>query len=216
MISSDGGRDEEGRGEARGDDGAAHTDLAGRLLVATPALVDPNFDRAVVLVLDHDEQGALGVTLNEPSDVRVGDILPAWQGFAGADAGANDVVHAGGPVGTDSALALAVVAASAGPEEIVGFRPLGDRLERLGLLDLDVPPALVADALSAVRVFAGYAGWGPGQLESEVAAEAWFVVASTTVDVFTTDPGNLWRDVLRRQPGPLAWLSTAPADPTMN
>ena len=185
--------------------------LAGSLLVATPALGDPHFDRTVVLVLDHDEDGALGVVINRPTPVPVDEVLPDWSAHVTGDA----VLYAGGPVGTDSALAVAGLTASAAEADAdpPGFRRVTGPL---GLVDLDTPPEILVDGLAGLRVFAGYAGWGPGQLESEVAADAWFVVASRADDPFAVDAERLWRDVLRRQGGELAWVSTAPADPSMN
>jgi putative transcriptional regulator len=180
---------------------------AGSLLVATPSLLDPNFERAVVLVLDLDAGGALGVVLNRPSDVSVGDVLPAWADGVTPP----DVLFAGGPVSTDSA--LAVGALPAGRDEPVGFRRLyGD----VGIVDLDAPPELVVPALDGLRVFAGYAGWGAGQLETEVATDSWYVVPSLPGDLFAAEPADLHRRVLRRQPGELAWVSTRPLDPTQN
>jgi putative transcriptional regulator len=180
----------------------------GRLLVATPSLLDPNFERTVVLLLDFDENGALGVVLNRASEVPVGEVLPDWAESASAPG----VLFAGGPVSTDSALA---VASMPGQEESdpVGFRRLYDDV---GIVDLDAPAELVAPALTGLRVFAGYAGWGSEQLEAEVEAEAWYVVPSVRADLFGPDPGGLHRRVLRRQPGELAWVSTRPLDPTLN
>ena len=181
---------------------------AGQLLVATPILVDPNFDHTVVLLLDHDENGALGVVLNRPSPVPVRTILPDWSETVHEP----DVIFQGGPVGTDSALAVAYLAGD-GDREPVGFRRVfGDT----GIVDLDAPPELLASAIAGMRVFAGYAGWGGGQLESEIEEGSWLVVSSTRSDVFGASPERLWADVLRRQPGELAWMSTMPADPTLN
>jgi putative transcriptional regulator len=183
----------------------------GDLLVATPSLLDPNFDHTVVLVLDFDEDGALGVVLNRPTDVRVGEVLPDWTEVAGPP----DVLFSGGPVSTDSALAVgASTVHGLDPNaEPVGFRRLYDDV---GIVDLDTPTEVVAPALTGMRVFAGYAGWGQEQLVEEIAEGAWYVVPSTAADLFGTDPEGLWRRVLRRQPGELAWISTRPADPTQN
>lgn len=188
---------------------AAATGLAaGRLLVATPALVDPNFAHTVVLLLDLDEDGALGVVLNRPSPVPVGDILDAWSDVAREPG----VLFQGGPVGTDSALAVAALA-SGTAEEPIGFRRLFDRT---GIVDLDAPVELVSPAVSGVRIFAGYAGWSADQLEAEVEEGSWYVVPSEPSDLFDADPERLWMRVLRRQPGELAWVSTRPLDPTLN
>ena len=183
----------------------------GDLLVATPALLDPNFERTVVLILDLDENGALGVVLNRPSDVPVREILPDWTDVTGNP----DVLFQGGPVSTDSALAVgASMTDGADPNvEPVGFRRLYDGV---GIVDLDTPTEIVAPALSGMRIFAGYAGWGEDQLAAEIAEGSWYVVPSTATDLFGADPLGLWRRVLRRQPGELAWVSTQPADPTMN
>lgn len=180
---------------------------AGALLVATPLLVDPNFAHTVVLLLDSDDDGALGVVLNRPSPVPVGEVLPGW----GDVLTGPDVLFQGGPVATDSALAIAEL--RAGDEEPVGFRRL---FARTGIVDLDAPAEILTPALTGMRVFAGYAGWAAGQLRAEVEEGSWYVVPSLPGDLFGTDPERLWARVLRRQPGELAWVSTRPLDPTMN
>src|SRR5882757_566077 len=180
--------------------------LTGRLLVATPALADPNFDRAVVLLLDHDEEGSLGVVLNRPTPVDVGDILGPWADHAGEPG----VVFQGGPVSLDSALGLAVIPGDEGP---LGWRRV---YGAIGLVDLETPPELLVRALGSLRIFAGYAGWGPGQLEAELAEGAWYVVESEPGDVSSPQPENLWRAVLRRQRGRLAMVATYPDDPSLN
>jgi putative transcriptional regulator len=183
---------------------------AGRLLVATARLADPNFERSVVLVLDHDAEGSLGVVLNRPSPVPVGDVLHDWQGLVAAPG----VLFHGGPVATDSALAVATIPPGRDPsEDPVGFRRLfGDT----GIVDLDTPTELLDDAIARMRIFAGYAGWGDGQLAAEIEEGSWYVVPVESGDVFGASPDSLWSRVLRRQPGELAWVSTRPADPTMN
>jgi putative transcriptional regulator len=89
-------------------------------------------------------------------------------------------------------------------------------MARLGLVDLDAPPGLLAAAIVSLRVYAGYAGWGAGQLQAEIDEGAWYVVPAEPADVFDTDPEHLWRRVLRRQPGALSFMSTYPADPSLN
>ncbi|MGI9155056.1 MAG: YqgE/AlgH family protein [Marmoricola sp.] len=179
--------------------------LAGRLLVASPALVDPSFARTVVLLLDVDD-GVLGVVLNRPSDLAVADVLRPWADVVGAPR----VLFRGGPVDTDSALAVGRLVTDGEP---VGWRRLYDGT---GLVDLDAPSEVVVPALGGMRIFAGYAGWSSGQLQDEIDEGAWYVVPAAREDVFDTDPDRLWRQVLRRQPGPLAWLATYPEDPTQN
>jgi putative transcriptional regulator len=178
----------------------------GRLLVATPALEDPTFERAVVLVLDHDEEGALGVVLNRATGLPVGEDLGGW----GELAAVPRVVFGGGPVEPTAVVALGRSAAGVAPD---GWSPI---LDRIRLVDLDADPVLAAADLEHVRVFAGYAGWAPGQLETEIDLGAWFTIDADPVDVFTDDPDGLWQRVLRRQPDELALFATFPADPTMN
>jgi putative transcriptional regulator len=180
--------------------------LTGSLLVATPLLDEPPFRRAVVLLLDHDEDGALGVMVNRAADLAVERVLADWS----TQVTEPGVLFIGGPVGTDSALALAEVVDSANPP---GWR---ECFGRIGLIDLDVPPALLEGAIQRMRIFAGYAGWASGQLEGEIIEGAWYVVASEPDDVFSVEPDGLWRRVLRRQSDQMAYLATYPDDPTEN
>ena len=185
---------------------------AGRLLVATPLLGDPNFRRTVVLVVEHEvTEGTLGVVLNRPTKIPVGQVLEQWTELATDPS----VVFRGGPVAPNSALALALIP---GEEEPLGWRALdgAPALARLGLLDLDTPPRLLAPAIQSLRVYAGYAGWSPGQLEAEIGEGAWFVLPAEPGDVFAAEPERLWRAVLRRQEGEVAFLATYPDDPSLN
>jgi putative transcriptional regulator len=186
---------------------AATGDLTGRLLLATPKLDDPSFRRSVVLVLNHDEDGAMGVVVNRPLEVEVAVVLPAWQPYLTAPG----VLFQGGPVSLDSALGL--VAVPGDDDEPLGVRRI---IGSLGLVDLDTPPEVVVAELSGLRIFAGYAGWGEGQIEEEIAEGAWYVVDGEARDAFSDDPEALWRTVLRRQGGDLAMVATYPEDPTLN
>lgn len=180
---------------------------SGMLLVATPALRDPNFVDTVVLLLDVTDEGALGVVLNRPSQVLVADVLEPWRDVVAEP----EVLFRGGPVCTDGALGVAQLR---DPEEVpVGWRPVAGLL---GMVDLDTPIELVNDSLTAMRVFAGYAGWGAGQLAGEVEEGSWYVVSGQAADAFRGDTSGLWRDVMRRQPGMLAWHVNRPVDPDMN
>ncbi|NED96145.1 YqgE/AlgH family protein [Phytoactinopolyspora alkaliphila] len=181
-------------------------ELAGRLLVATPQLKGSTFDSAVILMLSHADDGALGVILNRPSDVAVTRLLPKWDTLASEPA----VVFQGGPVGTDSALALVHID---GPGEPLGVRRVGGEV---GILDLDTPTEVVEPAVIGLRVFAGYAGWAPDQLDDEVGEGSWYLVDAEPRDTFRTDAPDLWRTVLRRQHGDLALMASFPDDPTMN
>lgn len=186
----------------------ARTDrLIGRLLVATPTLEDPNFRRTVVLVLDHGEDGALGIVVNRPLEMDVSAVLPAWQPYTTTPGR----LFQGGPVQLDSALGLVAVPGD-------GMEPNGVRriIGSLGLVDLDMPPAALAGGVAGLRIFAGYAGWSGGQLETEIGEGAWYVIEAEPRDPFTDAPQALWRQVLRRQRGDLALVSTYPDDPRMN
>jgi putative transcriptional regulator len=186
--------------------------MAGRLLVATPQLADPNFRRSVVLVVEHEvEEGTLGVVLNRPTEVPVDRVLPPWSELVTGPS----VVFQGGPVALDSALALAHVP---GTDEPLGWRALSGSpaVARVGLVDLDAPPELLATEVTRLRVFAGYAGWGVGQLRSEIADGAWYVLSAESSDVFMDAPERLWHDVLRRQGGDLAFVANFPEDPSLN
>jgi putative transcriptional regulator len=185
----------------------------GGLLVATPLLDDPNFRRSVVLILEHDQDGGtLGVVLNRPSNISVTQVLPSWDALVTGPS----VLFEGGPVQTDSALALAAVLSG---EEPLGWRRLHSASSTsfsLGTVDLDAPPEILAGEISQMRIFAGYAGWTGGQLENELQEGAWYVVDAEHGDTFHSDPTTLWRTVLRRQHGELALVATFPDDPQLN
>lgn len=183
------------------------TALRGRLLVATPSLRDPTFHRTVILLLDHGPAGAIGVVLNRPSTVDVGVVLPEWH----AHVSDPPLLFHGGPVGLDGAMGVAQIQRSADQSPDV------DRLTGLfGLVDLEAPPESVAQHVGGVRIFAGHAGWGDGQLEDELAERSWFVVDAVADDVLTPEPTLLWRRVLRRQGGDLAIVSTFAEDASLN
>lgn len=169
--------------------------VAGRLIVASPALDDPNFARTIVLVCEHDADGALGVVLNRATSEPVEAHLPGWASTLAAP----PVVFVGGPVQPETAVALAEGATAP---------CLGD----VGLADVGEEPSDVG----RVRVFAGYAGWGPGQLDAELEAGAWAIAHGRPDDVFHPDPERLWHDLLRRQRGELLLWSTLPPDPSLN
>lgn len=178
--------------------------LRGQLLIAGATLPDPNFSRSVVLVCEHSEEGALGLVLNRPGDLVVGEAAPELAELLGDDA----VIDSGGPVQPDALLVLAEFedAGSAGIRIVENVGLVGDGSEVEDLVQ----------QTRRARVFAGYAGWGPDQLEDEVGEGAWYVVPAEPGDAFTDDPEHLWRDVLARQPGELARVSLVPAEPRLN
>ncbi len=186
--------------------------LGGRLLVATPLLGDPNFRRTVILVVeDEPEDGTLGVVLNRPTEVQVGQVLESWTELVTGPT----VVFKGGPVSPNSALALAL---ARGEDEPLGWHSLdgSSLMSRIGLVDLEAPPELLAGGITSLRVFAGYAGWGPGQLRAEIEEGAWYVLAGEPTDAFLAEPERLWPTVLRRQGGEFAIVATYPDDPMLN
>jgi putative transcriptional regulator len=180
----------------------------GKLLVATPQTGGEVFRRSVVLVLQHDEEGAQGVVLNRPLQASVSAVLPPWQDYVTAP----PKVFRGGPVALDSALGLVTVPGDK-EEEPMGVRLL---FGGIGLVDLDIPPLVVMPEVAGLRIFAGYAGWSGGQLEQEISEGGWYVVDSEARDAFTSEPETLWSRVLRRQRGNLAFVASFPEDPGMN
>jgi putative transcriptional regulator len=183
--------------------------LRGKLLVASPQLTDGVFDRTVVFVIEHGDLGAVGVVLNRPGDTEVSHPLPTWWDRAGPP----PVVFVGGPMRPRAVICLGL--ASVPAEEIVedaGFQPVFDEL---GVVDLSRDPETVP--VARLRVFAGHAGWVPGQLEAEVEAGGWFVCEATVMDAVSPEPEDLWSEVLRRQPDPaLVRLANYPPDPSLN
>src|SRR3954463_15372021 len=176
--------------------------LAGKLLVSSPALVDPNFRRTVVLMTHHDEDGAVGLVLSRPSELRIDEAGPDLGELPFAD----DVVYLGGPVQPEAVVVLAELTEPA------------EELEPIVGSVVSIPPGLEPAELPAsrVRVFAGYSGWGPGQLEAELEEPAWIIAPAEAEDVFTSDPDELWRRVLHRKGGKFSLIATMPYAPTLN
>jgi len=177
--------------------------LKGHLLIAGPALVDPNFRRTVVLVGEHSEEVSLGVILNRASDDLADDALPGL-GLLAKDLGA---MHVGGPVQPS---AVVVLADFVEPEHAGSLV-----LDSVGFLPAEVDPDSLGE-LRRARVYAGYAGWGPGQLDEELDEGSWIVGPALLEDVFTDEPERLWSDVLKRKGGPFGVLALMPPDPSLN
>jgi len=177
--------------------------LKGHLLIAGPSLVDPNFWRTVVLVGEHSDEGALGVILNRASDASVDEAVPELAVLVD-DMGA---MHVGGPV---QPAAIIVLADFVEPERAGALV-----LDSVGFLPSEVDPDSLGE-LRRARVYAGYAGWGPGQLDGELEEGSWIVEPALAEDVFTAEPETLWSDVLRRKGGPFGVLALMPPDPSLN
>ena len=177
--------------------------LRGHLLIASPSLLDPNFRRTVVLVTEHSVEGAAGLVLNRPSPAPVAEIVPQLEPLV-AD---GDQVWVGGPVQTNAVLVLGEFV---DPDDAAV--PL---FGSLGFPSLDDPDGVVP-ATTRRRVFAGYAGWGGGQLEDELGREDWIVEPALADDAFTEEPEELWAAVLRRKGGVYELVSRMPEDPSVN
>ena len=182
---------------------------SGSALVAAPGLRDPNFHRTVVLVIEHQLAGTVGVVLNRPSDVAVRDVLPLWSPHATLPR----ALYVGGPVQRRAALCVAALPAGVDAERTAGVIKVRGSL---ALIDLEADPELLAPQLRGLRVFAGYAGWAEGQLAREIGRGDWVVVPALADDVLAPPDTDLWTQILRRQGVPLAFLATYPIDPTEN
>jgi putative transcriptional regulator len=177
--------------------------LQGQLLVASPALLDPNFARTVVLITEHTEEAAMGLVLNRPTELQVSDAVPVLAELVAP----GDHVYEGGPVQPEAVVALAEFDDPSASAAIA--------FGRIGFLRADGDLATVGTVERHVRVFCGYAGWGAGQLEAEQEQDAWIVVPALPADLFPGDD-DLWRAVLRRQGGQVAMLALMPDDLSSN
>jgi putative transcriptional regulator len=177
--------------------------LQGQLLVASPSLLDPNFRRTVVLITEHNEDGAAGLVLNRPTEAEVSDVVPALEALV--DDG--EPIFMGGPVQPDGVLVLGEFL---DPDDAAV--PL---FGSLGFPSLEAPED-VLPLTTRRRIFAGYAGWGSGQLEDELAREDWILEGALNDDAFTEAPDELWADVLRRKGGIYELVARMPEDPSVN
>lgn len=182
-----------------------HSSTRGQLLVASPGLLDPNFERTVIFMLEHNDEGAIGVVLNRPSELPVATTIDTWSGRTVPPS----VIFVGGPVSPSSVIALASVTLE---DAGANWNPI---LGRIGTVDLDVDPSEVP-GLDEVRMYAGYAGWAAGQIEAELHDDGWIVLDAELTDVHTDDPYELWWEVLGRQPGAVGRLGNYPRDPRDN
>jgi putative transcriptional regulator len=187
------------------DDRNAPENRKGRLLVASPSLADPNFRRTVVLMLEHSEEGALGLVLNRPTPLVAREALPGALAEAMPE---DERVYQGGPVQPEAVIVLADFS-DAGLAASVAF-------EMVGIVDPDADASLLQGGVRAIRAYGGYAGWGEGQLERELAEEAWIDAAPAAEDVFGDDPDGLWSRVLDRKGGSWRLIARMPENPSVN
>ena len=178
--------------------------MRGQLLIAGATLPDPNFARTVVLVCEHSDEGALGLVLNRPGELVVADSAPELVDLAGDDA----VIDSGGPVQPDALLVLAEF----DDPSYAGIHVT----ENVGLVGDSTSLDDLAYATGRARVFAGYAGWGPGQLDAELEREDWFVAPAGVDDIFNPDADELWSRVLTRKGAHFALVARMPIDPSVN
>ncbi|MFW6599404.1 YqgE/AlgH family protein [Propionibacteriaceae bacterium Y2011] len=191
----------------RRDPSPARPPRAGDLLISSVAVDEGTFVGTVILIIDHDESGTLGVILNRYAEPRLESVLPAWASLVSSPR----VLFNGGPVSANGAICLAALVDQ--EEDPPGFRRVFDGV---GLLHLDTPTEIVGGAYADLRIFAGYSGWDSGQLASEMSLGWWWVADTRYDDVFGDQPEDLWRRVLRRQPSELAYFSTWVDDPELN
>ena len=177
--------------------------LQGQLLIASPGLLDPNFRRTVVLVTEHTDEGAAGLVLNRPSPAPVAEVVPQLEVLVDGD----EQVWVGGPVQPNAVLVLGDFL---DPDDAAV--PL---FGTLGFPSLEEPEDAAVQT-TRCRVFAGYAGWGAGQLEDELDRDDWIVEESRPDDAFTEAPEALWADVLRRKGGIYELVARIPEDPSVN
>jgi putative transcriptional regulator len=177
--------------------------LRGKLLIASPSLVDPNFARSVVFITEHNDEGAMGIVLNRPSESSVESIVPQL-----AEIGGGEPVYVGGPVQPEALVLLAEFSNLEAAAWIV--------VADVGLASADMDLDELADAVRRGRVYAGYSGWAAGQLEAELEIDSWIVEPPLPAELFPDDPQTLWNDVLARKGGQYALISRMPADPSLN
>jgi putative transcriptional regulator len=178
--------------------------LKGKLLLASPTLLDPNFARTVVLVAEHTEEGAMGIVLNRPADSTVAEAAPELERLVGG----GDPLYVGGPVQPNAVIVLAAFADPDAAGLLIR--------DRVGFLSAQLDVEESAAAAERMRVFAGHAGWGPGQLDDELEREDWIVEEPRPEELFSSDPETLWSRVLTRKGGTFALVARMPLDPSLN
>ena len=178
--------------------------MRGQLLIAGPTLADPNFWRTVVLVVEHSDEGALGLVLNRPSEMSVADAVPELEGLVDP----SDDLFVGGPVQPLSVIVLAEFE-DPGDAALIAF-------EDVGVLAAGAPLTELAAGVKEGRAFVGHAGWAPGQLDSEIERGDWILEPARRADAFSAQPMELWGEVLTRKGGSYALIARMPADPSVN
>jgi len=171
--------------------------------------VEPAFRRTVIYVIEHNDSGSLGVVINRPSDTAIHNVLPQWSNLAARP----KALFVGGPVKRDAALCLATLRVGVDIDDVAGLRRVDGRV---AMVDLDSDPEQIRPLVEGVRIFAGYSGWTFGQLEGELERNDWMVLSALATDLIGPPRVDVWANVLRRQPLPLAMLATHPIDVERN
>ena len=177
--------------------------LRGKLLIASPALADPNFERSVVLITEHGDDGAMGIVLNRPSESEVAAVIPELESIAGPEP-----IFVGGPVQPE---ALVVLGEFSNPDKAAWIV-----VAEVGLVSAQAELDELPEAVRRGRVYAGFSGWAPGQLEDEIDEESWIIEAPLPRELFPENPDTLWSDVLERMGGEYALVARMPEDPSLN
>ena len=175
----------------------------GKLLIASPALADPNFARSVVLITEHSDEGAMGIVLNNPSETTLAEVSEELADIAG-----HEPIYVGGPVQPDALVLLAEFNDPSAAAWIV--------VADVGLASANLEISELGTVVRRGRVYAGYSGWGAGQLEAELEIESWIVEPPLPRELFPDDPDHLWSTVLDRKGGQYALVARMPDDPSVN
>ena len=176
----------------------------GQLLIAGPSLIDPNFWRAVVLVVEHSEEGAFGLVLNRPSETSVGEAVPELDEMLDP----TEALFIGGPVQPSSVVILGQFE-DPGDAALLAFDDVGVLGAASSLEEMSV-------GVRSARAFVGHSGWGAGQLESELERGDWILEPARVEDAFASGARDLWSAVLTRKGGSYALVARMPQDPSLN
>jgi putative transcriptional regulator len=177
--------------------------LRGKLLIASQALGDPNFERTVVLITEHGDEGAMGIVLNRPSEAEVAEVVPELDRIA-----SEEPIFVGGPVQPE---ALVVLGEFSNPDKAAWIV-----VSDVGLVSAQTDLDELPESVRRGRVYAGFSGWAPGQLEDEIEEDSWIIEPPLPNELFPEDPSTLWSDVLERKGGEYALVARMPDDPSMN
>jgi putative transcriptional regulator len=177
----------------------------GSILISEPYLGDPNFERTVLLICEHTDEGSLGFVLNKPSVITVESVIPDLEDFS-------DVLYLGGPVGQDSVNFI-----YKGNGEIENSLPIGNGFFLGGEFEQLLEMVNLKQLSPAdFRFFSGYSGWSPGQLQKEMEENTWITGNLSIEQVFQIEPQKMWQEILKSMGGKYRMYSNFPIDPRLN